>query len=279
MDGIGANEYIVTVTQNVVDFFSLGDTPAPWELNMWYHTLNCGFTTRLSGETDFPCIFDERVGMARSYFKPEGALSYDSYVDAIKKGRSYVTDGNSHIIDFTVNGLEAGTKDSRLDLKSAASVQITARVIANLPEQQDQAGASIAGRGVATQPYWHIERARIGTTQKVRVELIVNGYAVDTAEIIADGKWKDIAFTHPVTHSSWIALRVYPSSHTNPVFVIVDGKPIHERKSAEWCRQAVDQCWKMKQGNIRPEERAAAEAAYDDARKIYDKIIKDASDQ
>ncbi len=27
MDGIGANEYIVTVTQNVVDFFSAGDTP------------------------------------------------------------------------------------------------------------------------------------------------------------------------------------------------------------------------------------------------------------
>ena len=71
MDGIGANEYIVTVTQNVVDFYSAGDTPAPWELNMWYHTLNCGFRTRLSGETDFPCIFDERVGIARSYFKPD----------------------------------------------------------------------------------------------------------------------------------------------------------------------------------------------------------------
>ena len=28
-DGIGANEYIVTVTQDAVDFFSAGDTPAP----------------------------------------------------------------------------------------------------------------------------------------------------------------------------------------------------------------------------------------------------------
>jgi hypothetical protein len=74
-------------------------------------------------------------------------------------------------------------------------------------------------------------------------------------------------------------LRIYPSSHTNPVFVIVDGKPIDERKSAEWCRQAVDQCWKMKQANIRSEERTAAEAAYDEARKIYDKIIREASDQ
>ena len=279
MDGIGANEYIVTVTKNVVDFFSLGDTPAPWELNMWYHTLNCGFTTRLSGETDFPCIFDERVGMARSYFKPEGSLSYDSYVDAIKKGRSYVSEGNSHIINFSVNGLEAGTRGSKVDLKKQEAVKITASVVANLPEQQDEAGARIAQSPVMQQPYWHIERARIGTTRKVRVELIVNGFPMDTAEIIADGNWKDITFTYPVTHSSWIALRIYPSSHSNPVFVIVDGKPIDERKSAEWCRQAVDQCWKMKQANIRPEERTAAEAGYEEARKVYDKIIREASDQ
>lgn len=100
MDDIGANEYVVTVTQGLVDFYSLGDTPAPWELNMWYHTLNCGFTPRLSGETDYPCIFDERVGMARSYFKPDDQLSYESYVTAIKNGRSYVSDGSAHIIDF-----------------------------------------------------------------------------------------------------------------------------------------------------------------------------------
>ena len=146
MDGIGANEYIVTVTQNVVDFYSAGDTPAPWELNMWYHTLNCGFTTRLSGETDFPCIFDERVGLARSYFKPEGPLSYDSYVDAIKKGRSYVSDGNSHIIDFSVNGLEAGTNDSKLSLKGKQTVKITAKVVANLPEQQDASRCSYCAK-------------------------------------------------------------------------------------------------------------------------------------
>jgi hypothetical protein len=279
MDGIGANEYIVTVTQNVVDFYSAGDTPAPWELNMWYQTLNCGFTTRLSGETDFPCIYDERVGIARSYFKPEGNLSYDGYVDAIKKGRSYVSEGNSHIINFSVNGLEAGTNESRLNLKKEESVKITATVVANLPEHQDQQGAAIAQTELTEQPYWDIERARIGTTRKVRVELIVNGEPLDTSEITADGKLNDVTFNYSVSHSSWIALRVYPSSHTNPVFIILDGKPIHERKSAEWCRKAVDQCWKMKQANIRSEERSAAEAAYDQARKIYDKVIQDSSDK
>lgn len=279
MDGIGANEYIVTVTQNVVDFYSAGNTPFPWEMNMWYHTLNCGFTTRLSGETDFPCIFDERVGLARSYFKPESNLSYDSYVDAIKKGRSYISEGNSHIINFSVNGLEAGINDSKLSLKGKESVNITAKVVANLPEQQDEQGAAIAQSVLTEQPYWNIERARIGATRGVAVELIVNGESVDTSEIIADGKWNDVSFNYPVNRSSWVALRVYASSHTNPVFIIVDGKPIHERLSAEWCRKAVDQCWKMKEVNIRSQERLAAEAAYDKARKIYDKITQDAPDK
>jgi hypothetical protein len=275
MDDIGANEYIVTVTQDLADFYSLGDTPAPWELNMWYHTLNCGFTPRLSGETDYPCIFDERVGIARSYFKPEGKLSYDNYVAAIKKGRSYVSDGNTHIIDFFVNDVEVGTQNSKLSVKSKQTIKISAKVAANLPEQQDENGAAIARSALDQQPYWNIERARIGTTRKVPVELIVNGMPVDTTEITADGKWEHVTFNYPASRSSWVALRVYPSAHTNPVFIIVDGKPIHERKSAEWCLRAVDKCWEMKQPRIRGQERATAEAAYDKARKIYNNIIRE----
>lgn len=275
MDGIGANEYIVTVTKNLVDFFSVGDTPAPWELNMWYHSLNCGFTTRLSGETDFPCIFDEKIGMARSYFKPTTTLSYDSYVDAIKNGRSYVSDGYSHILDFSVNAIEAGTQDSKLSMNKPETVKVTAKVVSNLSKNQDEKGADIARRALSEQPYWGVERARIGTSQKVRVELIVNGEVADSTEILADGKWKDLAFNYAIIRSSWIALRIFPSAHSNPVFVIVNDKPIRECKSAEWSRKAVDQCWKMKQGNIRPDERPAAEKAYNEARNVYDAIIKD----
>ena len=46
-DGIGANEYIVDVAHDAVDFISTVDTPAPWELNIWYHTL-----TAASGPRD-----------------------------------------------------------------------------------------------------------------------------------------------------------------------------------------------------------------------------------
>ncbi len=119
-DGIGANEYIVTVANDAVDFYSAGDTPLPWELNMWYHTLNTGFRVRLSGETDFPCIFDDRVGLARTYAQLDGKLDFDRFVDAIKDGRSYVSEGRSHLVDFRVNNTQLGIGQSQLDLKGCA---------------------------------------------------------------------------------------------------------------------------------------------------------------
>jgi hypothetical protein len=277
MDGIGANEYIVTVTQNVVDFFSLGDTPAPWELNMWYHVLNSGFKTRLSGETDFPCVYDERVGLARSYFKTDGPMSYDNYVDALKKGRGYVSDGGSHISHFSANGVEVGTNNSELSIKSPQTLKIKATVAAYLNPQQDERGAAIAQRRLTEQPYWHIERARIATSQKVKVELIMNGKPVASSDVTADGKLNDVTFSHNIDQSGWLAVRVYPSSHTNPIFASVAGKPVQEKQSAEWCRQAVDQCWKMKESNIRDTEKSDARTAYDKARSVYDKIIREAS--
>ncbi len=97
-DGIGANEYIVAVTQGLVDFISTMDTPPTWELNIWYHTLNCGFRTRISGETDFPCMSDEKVGHGRSYVQLEKGLDFDEWVSGIKKGQSYTSDGKSHIL-------------------------------------------------------------------------------------------------------------------------------------------------------------------------------------
>ncbi len=278
MDGIGANEYIVTVTQDAVDFYSAGDTPAPWELNMWYHTLNTGFRTRLSGETDFPCIFDERVGLTRSYAWQERNLEYDSYVEAVRAGRSYVSEGRSHIIDFFINNQELGTNGSEVSLESVQPVRITARAAAYLPLEQNETGARIASKKMYEQPYWHLERARIEATRKVPVELIVNGISVETRAIVADGGWNELSFTHPIQQSSWVAVRIYPSAHTNPIFVLVDGKPIRaSKRSAEWCRRAVDQCWTMKYPLIREEERATAEATYNKAREVYDRIIRETS--
>ncbi|HEX6893112.1 MAG TPA: CehA/McbA family metallohydrolase [Chryseolinea sp.] len=275
MDGIGANEYVVTVTHNVIDFYSAGDTPAPAELNMWYHALNSGFRTRISGETDFPCISDERVGRARIYAKLD-KLDFAGYMEAIKKGRSYVSDGYSHLIDFSINGLGLGENESELKVKGNTTLNISVKASGFLTEKQDEIGAIIAARNPYQSPYWHIERARVGTSRMIPVELLVNGSPVEKKEISADGKWQDVKFSYPISKSSWVAIRIYQTSHTNPIFVIVDGKPIAEKKSAQWCREAVDQCWKMKKGQIKAEELAAAQEGYDHARKVYDAIIEKA---
>ena len=137
-DGVGANEYVVTVTHDAVDFISAGDTPIAWELNIWYHTLNAGFRTRISGETDFPCVYDDRVGMARTYAKLDGPLDFDAFAEATREGRSYVSDGRSHLMDFAVNGVAVGTDDSEVKLSGAQTVTVTAKVAAYLPPDQDE---------------------------------------------------------------------------------------------------------------------------------------------
>jgi hypothetical protein len=274
MDGIGANEYLVDLPHGACDFISTVDTPAPWELNIWYHTLNCGYRARISGETDFPCIYGERVGLGRSYVHLGGKLNFDDWAEGIKKGRSYVSDGKSHLLDFRVNGTEAGTHESEVKLAGPGRVSVSARVAALLEPKPSEATERIRRSPLSAKPYWDIERARIGDSRKVPVEVIVNGRAVDRKEIVADGTEQDVTFEIPVRQSSWVCLRILPSSHTNPVFVLVDDKSIRaSRRSVEWCLKAIDVCWNQKVRNIHPEERPAARAAYDKARSEYGKIL------
>ena len=288
-DGIGANEYIVAVTHDACDFISTVDTPAIWELNIWYHTLNCGFRTRISGETDFPCIYGERVGLGRVYVQldDDQPLEYDAWVQGLKDGRSYCGDGLSHLFDLRVEADEEsgqavglgrpgpGGDISQLELTAGGRVTVRCEAAAWLTEEPSEEARAIRQRRLDEKPYWHLERARIADSRKVPVELIVNGHVAGEAEIEADGSIHPLEWTMELPHSSWIAVRILPSAHTNPIFVLVDGQPIHaSQRSARWCREAVDVCWEAKQGQIRAEERAAASAAYDHAASLYDQIAE-----
>jgi hypothetical protein len=267
-DGIGANEYIVDVTHpDTVDFISAGDTPYVWELSIWYHTLNAGFRTRISGETDFPCITDDRVGLARSYAKVDGALTYRKWIDAVQAGRSYVSDGRSHLIDFTVDGVGAGTRDSEVRLDARRRVTVTVTAAAKLDDRPNE---TVRRASYSEQPYWDLERARIGETREVPVEIVVNGAVAATQALVADGKPRALTFAIDLDRSSWIAARILPSSHTNPVFALVGGKPVRaSRRSIQWCLDAVNQCWTQKAPRIRDSEVEAARKAYDHARDVY----------
>jgi len=272
-DGIGANEYIVDVTHDgVIDFISAVDTPYIWEMNIWYHTLNVGFRTRISGETDFPCIYQERVGLGRSYVKLD-ELSYAGWVAGVQKGAAYVGDGKSHLMDFEAGGVALGSGNPELKLDASQEVRVRVKAAAMLPRYPDP---RFDGLRKDEKPYWDVERARIPGTREVPVELVVNGRVVDTTPIQADGRVHELEFAFTPQRSSWIALRIPMSSHTNPIFVTVDGEPIRaSRRSAEWCLAAVDQCWTQKAPRIRESEREDARAAYEHARATYRRLISE----
>ena len=282
-DGIGANEYIVDVTHTVegpdgnqvpaIDFLSMVDTPYVWELSIWYHTLNCGFRTRVSGETDFPCIYGERVGLGRSYVKLDGKLTFDQWCEGIRKGRNYVGDGRSHLIDLHVNDQEMGVGDSTLHLKQATKVTARVKAAALLPETPIPGLRTLP---YEQKPYWHIERSRVEGSREVTVEILVNGEPAARRRIQADGSLRDLAFEIPIERSSWVAARILPSSHTNPVWVTVAGKPVRaSRRSAEWCLRGVNDCWKQKEKFIDEDEMEDALAAYDHARVTYRRIMEE----
>ena len=282
-NGIGANEYIVDVTHDACDFISSVDTPLPWELNIWYHTLNCGYQCRISGETDFPCVYGERVGLGRVYVKLDGdqPLTYQAWIEGIKDGRSYCTDGSAHLYDFEINGLELGEKGSSgqasvLQTKAGEPLEISVNASALLP---DKPKSNIKSRPLTHKPYWHAERARVDDTRNVAVELIVNGYPVETQEILADGTVHPLTFNLTPDQSSWIALRMFAAAHTNPIFVEVDGKPVRaSKRSAQWCIDSVAQCWKSKKPRIRPHELDDAKKAYQFATEQYEQRLKQSYD-
>jgi hypothetical protein len=89
---------------------------------------------------------------------------------------------------------------------------------------------------------------------------------------------RDVSFDLPIEKSSWVALRILGSSHTNPIFVVVGGKPIRaSRDSAQWCLAAVNQCWTQKAPMTSSKELPDAVKAYEHARAVYKELIQECS--
>src|SRR5207253_7537183 len=114
-----------------------------------------------------------------------------------KQGRSYVSDGKSHLMDFSIDGTEVGTKKSEVKLTKPGKVKVQAKVAALLEAKPTEATEKIRKARIDQKPYWDIERARIGDSRKVPVEVVVNGVAVDKKEIDADGTLQDVTFEVP----------------------------------------------------------------------------------
>jgi hypothetical protein len=182
-----------------------------------------------------------------------------------------VSEGRAHLMDYVINGTGVGTHASEVNLSAPGTVHASVRVAALLDAVPN---SDIKTLPYDKKPYWAIERARLGNSQEVPLELVVNGKVVAQKKILADGNIRSVSFDVPIAQSSWVAMRILPAAHTNPIFVMVDKKPIcASRASAQWDLDGVHQLWTQKAPRISAAEQGAARAAYDHAEEVYKNLL------
>jgi hypothetical protein len=284
MRGGGALEICVSTAEGVCDFISAMDTARVPEWNTWYHLMNCGFPLKVSGETDFPCMSSRRVGQGRVYVRlgDVDQLDFTAWCNGLRDGRSYVSDGYAHALEFAVNGVRPGEATVHLDQAATITARASVAFAPKTPlgvaygTQDTPLGRRMLGDTIELHAPRSAELVQGG---KRLVELVVNGRAVASRTVPADGKVHDLEFEVAIDQSSWVALRHFPQLHTNPVTVLVGDRPIRaSRNSARWCIDVINQLWNARHKHISEPERTDARAAYDRALKLFGKIASESAD-
>lgn len=284
MDGGGAMEIVVSAPEGVCDFISAMDTARIPEWNLWYHLMNCGLPIKLSGETDFPCMSSRRVGAGRVYVRL-GAIDridFEDWARGLGDGRSYVSDGYAHALEFTVDGQGPGLTPVIKEREGVVRVNAAVAFAPETPKSIAQGrlippqGRRMSGDTVRL----HGERTnQYETGGSRRVEIVVNGEVKQSVKVPADGEIHELEFDVEIDRSSWVALRQFPQLHTNPVVVQVGDNPIRaSRSSALWLAESVRILWKNRHRFIAEDERPAARSAYDRAIETYLRIAEESAE-
>jgi hypothetical protein len=88
----------------------------------WYEALNLGIRIGPTAGTDYPCL-PSLPGRERFYTRLDGELDYRTWLEAVRRGRTFVTNGP--VIELAIEG--AGPGDE-LRIPAPATVRIAGRV-------------------------------------------------------------------------------------------------------------------------------------------------------
>jgi hypothetical protein len=200
-------------------------------LEGWYHILNAGYRFPAAGASDYP--YCRALGDCRTYARPVGdAGDPEAWVRGAAAGRSFFTTGPLLLLE--VDGRGPGEEIAKA---GAGPHAVTARV-----------------------------RMRSGVAPAARVELIVNGEAVER-RAVGEGKgvedWFEFERRIELPGPAWIAARASGTSaegapdaeaHTNPVWVTVDGNGPRDEASVRWLSARLDEQRKAAEAREFPEK-------------------------
>ena len=192
--------------------------------DVWYKLLNCGFRIPAAAGTDaFPNFAELRgpPGLVRVYAKSGRTLDHRRWLDAIKAGRTFVT--NAPLLTFTVNGHEAG--DEFRAPSGTRRVRASVTVRSNVP----------------------IDHVEIVSNGRVVTRLARREQRTGSRELLVD-----TTVTLAVDRNSWFVARaysdkprlpvldLYPFASTSAVYVKIDNAPISCREDAEYFLRWID---------------------------------------
>ncbi len=288
MNSVGAMELPVAVTAGVCDFISTMDTARIAEWNMWYHILNCGFPLKASGETDFPCMSGNAVGQGRVYVQLGDVdhVDFAKWCQGIAAGKSYVSDGYAHALEMRLecedNLNRQISPGDQLNVRGRKPIQVIAKIAlaAQMPRSVAYATKTPEGgrRFVGDTVTLHGPRHNdwVPTGERI-VELVVNGRVAARQTLKPEQSEQTVQFHTTIERSSWVALRIFPHLHTNPIEVLVDDRPIRaSSESALWCIETIEQLWQQREKGIAAHEWMDAKRAFDRAIDTYRQIAIDA---
>jgi hypothetical protein len=155
---------------------------------LWRTLLNSGFRVALLGASDYPCIHRAIDDTSpRTDVIVTGPLTYEAWLDGVKRGRTVVTLDARHRLNLRVNGAPLGS-----EVAARAGEVLLVSVENEAPE---------------------------ATT----VELLVNGAVAASVVVPAGRQVATLRLGLPA--SSWLAARTRRSM-TGATYVVVDGRPL-----------------------------------------------------
>lgn len=256
----GAKGYIVDAALGATDAVEWSSSGRAG-FHPWYATLNNGLrATAIGGEDAITNLHRSKLyGSVRTYVHT-GARGLDmhAWFEGIRRGRSFVSTGP--LVDLKINGHLPG--DEIALPASGAEVELEAHVQSIVP--------------------W--EKALV----------VFRGKVIETLTPEGDRTRVDFRKSYPVRESGWFHLRVegkpedsypldmgYPQAFTNPVWVIVGGRPIRDVAAAEYAMRWIDELKKKAQawpGWRSEKEKAHVFAQFDEARSIYERLAAEAKE-
>ena len=232
---------------------------AKFTSKVWHRALNCGFKVTASGGEDSISGLHRTalVGAARAYAYLGDKLEWDRWVDAIREGRTFVTNGP--LVQLEVNGEKPGSTIS-------------------LPRE-----------GGTVQVAGSLESAFAVDA----LELLFNGKVVATFPVQNGGQNAQINKRIEVRESGWFTLRatseqpVYPIddahlyAETSAVYVHCGDRPIRSKQDAEYFIRWIDNI--TRQAENHPGWRSEAErkhvlAQFAEAREVFEQRAREAEE-